>query len=91
MFEQFSSSFSNSDTAVLTNIYPSLREEPDPSVSSQLLAQNVAKFHKNVLYLPQLSDVVEYIDENSFGKDTIIISMGAGDVYKIGEKLNLKK
>ena len=91
LFEQFSSSFINSDIAILTNIYPSLREEKDDTVSSQILAQNVAKFHKNVLYLPELSDVVEYIDKNSFGKDTVIISMGAGDVYKIGEKLDLKK
>ncbi len=91
LFEQFSSSFTNSDIAILTNIYPSLREEKDDTVSSQILAQNVAKFHKNVLYLPELSDVVEYIDKNSFGKDTVIISMGAGDVYKIGEKLDLKK
>jgi UDP-N-acetylmuramate-alanine ligase len=51
----------------------------------------VAKFNKNVLYLPELSDVVEYIDKNSFTKDTIIISMGAGNVYKISEKLNLIK
>ena len=91
LFEQFSNSFGSSDTAVLTNIYPSLREDKDDTISSELLAQNVAKFHRNVLYLPELSDVVEYIDENSFGKDTIIISMGAGDVYKIGERLELKK
>ena len=91
LFEQFSSSFKDADVAILTNIYPSLREERDDTVSSELLAGSVAKFNKNVLYLPELSDVVEYIDKNSFGKDTIIISMGAGNVYKISEKLNLIK
>ena len=91
LFEQFSSSFKDTDIAILTNIYPSLREEKDDTVSSGLLAGSVAKFNKNVLYLPELSDVVEYIDKNSFGKDTIIISMGAGNVYKISEKLNLIK
>ena len=91
LFEQFSSSFKDTDIAILTNIYPSLREEKDDTVSSELLAASVAKFNKNVLYLPELSDVIEYIDKNSFGKDTIIISMGAGNVYKISEKLNLIK
>ncbi len=91
LFEQFSSSFKDADVAILTNIYSSLREEKDKTVSSGLLAENVAKFNKNVLYLPELSDVIEYIDKNSFGKDTIIISMGAGNVYKISEKLNLVK
>ncbi len=91
LFEQFSSSFKDADIAILTNIYPSLREEKDDTVSSGLLAESVAKFNKNVLYLPELSDVVEYIDKNAFGKDTVIISMGAGNVYKISEKLNLIK
>jgi UDP-N-acetylmuramate--alanine ligase len=91
LFEQFSSSFSNADIAILTNIYPSLREEKDDSVSSELLSLSVAKFHKNVLYLPELSDVVEYIDKNSFGEGSVIISMGAGDVYKISDKLKLVK
>ncbi|MCL5435242.1 MAG: UDP-N-acetylmuramate--L-alanine ligase [Patescibacteria group bacterium] len=91
LFEQFSSSFKDADIVILTNIYPSLREEKDETVSSGLLAESVAKFNKNVLYLPELSDVVEYIDKNSFGKDTIIISMGAGNVYKISERLNLIK
>ncbi len=91
LFEEFSTSFKDADIAVLTNIYPSLREEKDEFVSSGILAQNVAKFNKNVLYLPELSDVVEYIVKNDFGKDTVIISMGAGDVYKISEKLNIIK
>ena len=91
LFEQFSSSFNDANVVILTNIYPSLREEKDHTVSSKLLAESVAKFNRNVLYLPELSDVIEYVDKNSFGKDTIIISMGAGNVYKISDKLNLEK
>lgn len=91
LFEQFSSSFNDANVVILTNIYPSLREEKDYTISSKLLAESVAKFNRNVLYLPELSDVIEYVDKNSFGKDTIIISMGAGNVYKISDKLNLEK
>jgi UDP-N-acetylmuramate-alanine ligase len=31
--------------------------------------------------------VVEYIDKKKYGEDTIVITMGAGDIYKISSKL----
>ncbi len=71
----------------MTDIFSSQREEKDDAVSSQLLAQNVSNFNKNVVFLPSLADVVEYVDKNNFGRNTVLITMGAGDVYKAGEKL----
>ena len=91
LFDQFSKSFIDVDDLILTNIFSSLREKKDPSVSSELLAKETAKFTKNVVhFLPELSSVVEYINEQEYGKDTIVITMGAGDVYKINEKLKLR-
>lgn len=87
LFDEFSSSFISADEVILTDIYPSARENPDPSVSSELLSQAVKRFNKHVLYLPTLSDVVKYIKQKQFGEDTVIITMGAGDVYEIGEEL----
>jgi len=87
LYNDFVRSFQDTDTIILTDIYPSLREQPDPNVSSQKLALDIAKSHKNCIYLSSLDDVVEYIDKNAYKKDTIIITMGAGDVYKISEKL----
>jgi UDP-N-acetylmuramate-alanine ligase len=43
--------------------------------------------HPNVLFLPGILDVVEYIAKQRFSEDSLIITMGAGDVYKISEKL----
>jgi UDP-N-acetylmuramate--alanine ligase len=87
LFEQFISSFSDANELILIDIYPSLREEIDNSVSSKLLAEQIKKNHKNVEYIPSLDDVVEYLGQKSFGKDYVLITMGAGDVYKIYEKL----
>lgn len=87
LFEQFIYSFYNADTVILTNIYASLREQADPTVSSKMLVEKMRKFKKNVIFLPKLSDVVKYISQKQFGKDTIVITMGAGDVYRINEKL----
>ncbi|MEK7060990.1 MAG: UDP-N-acetylmuramate--L-alanine ligase, partial [Patescibacteria group bacterium] len=87
LFEQFSRSFTDADGVILTDIYSSLREDEDKNVSSELLSQDIAKFNKNVIFLSKLSDVVEYVDKNNFEKNTVLITMGAGDVYKAGERL----
>lgn len=87
LFEQFISSFSDADTVLLTDIYPSLREKADNTVSSKLIADNMSKLHKNVYYYPKLEDVVKYLGQKEFGKEFIILTMGAGDVYKVAESL----
>lgn len=85
LFEDFLHSFSSADTVLLTNIYSSLREKPDPAMSSQILAEGIGRFHRDVVFLPELSNVIEYIRQKQYSRDTIIITMGAGDIYKVGE------
>ena len=87
LFEQFTRSFTNANLVILTDIFPSLREEKDDSVSSELLANNIARHHSNVLFLPKLSDVLEYIGQKDWGPDTVLLTMGAGDIYKIWKNL----
>ncbi len=87
LFEQFTRSFTNANLVILTDIFPSLREEKDDSVSSELLANNIARHHLNVLFLPKLSDVLEYIGQKDWGPDTVLLTMGAGDIYKIWKNL----
>lgn len=87
LFEQFISSFAVADIVLLVDTYPSLREEVDSSVSSKLLADSISKIHKDVLYTPKAEDVIKYLDQKSFGKDYLIITMGAGDIYKIASYL----
>ena len=86
LFEQFSKSFDDIDTVVLTNIYASLREKPDPTVSMPDLAKKIGP---KALFLPKLTDVVKYINNQSFRDNVILITMGAGDVYKINERLKM--
>lgn len=88
LFNDFLNSFDASDTIILTEIYASLREAADPTITSLLLADAVRRYHKDVVFLPELSDVVEYINEKRFRHDTILVTMGAGDIYKIHAELN---
>jgi UDP-N-acetylmuramate--alanine ligase len=87
LFEQFTTSFSSASELILTDIFPSLREIADDTVSSKILAESVSKVKNDVLYLPKLEDVIKYLDQKSFNDSYIIITMGAGDVYKIGKEL----
>ncbi len=87
LFEDFITSFNMASTIVLTDIYASQREEKDPSISSKLLVERMSTLHPQVMYEPTLTDVVQYLNKCQFGKDTIILTMGAGDVYKIKDKL----
>ncbi len=87
LFEQFKTSFADANTIILTNIYASLREEADLTVSSALLASEVAKVHGDVVFLPTLANVIEYLSKKGYDKGTIVVTMGAGDIYKIWTNL----
>jgi len=90
LFEEFMHSFNDADIVAIVDIYPSLREEPDSSVSSKLLVDGISRFHKDVRFLPKLSDVIEYIKQKRFGRDFVVITMGAGDIYKIHDELRIE-
>jgi UDP-N-acetylmuramate--alanine ligase len=87
LFEQFSISFNDVDAVILTNIYSSLREKPDLSVSIQKLR---GKIGKKAILLPTLSDVVKYVNSQNYGKNVVLLTMGAGDVYKINQELRIR-
>src|ERR1035437_571083 len=87
LFEQFVTSFSLADQLILIDVFPSQREIIDNTVSSKILADNISRTHKDVLYMPKLEDVIKYLDQKNLNDKFIIITMGAGDVYKIGKKI----
>ena len=86
LFEEFASSFQDVNTLILTDIYASKREAFDSSISSKDLA-NAITSPTDVLYLPSLSDVVQYVHKKQFDANTILVTMGAGDVYQIAYEL----
>lgn len=87
LFNDFMRSFSDCDKTIITDIYASLREAIDPSVSSQQFVSELSKQQKDVLYLATLSDVIEYVKKNRFKENTVLIFMGAGDIYKAIDSL----
>lgn len=86
LLEQFSRSFEDVDMVILTKIFSSQREKIDPTVSMKELTRRVGQ---KALFIPELSGVVEYINNQNYGKNVILITMGAGDVYKVSERLKM--
>lgn len=87
LFHEFASSFSDADEIIICEIFPSFREEKDPNFSASLLADEIKRMGKNALYFRDLSDMVKYVSSRSFDKNTLVITMGAGDIYKTGSEL----
>lgn len=89
LFSEFLHAFDGADTVVLSDIFPSKREAVDLTVSSQFLSQELRRKLKAVLYKSTIHDVVEYVSKQRFKSDTVLLVMGAGDIYKILEHLVL--
>lgn len=83
--QEFGRSFLNSDVFICTDVYPA-REEPIPGITGEIIADAAKKFgHKNVVYVKDKNEIPSIL-KKIMRKDDIIITMGAGDIWKYGEK-----
>ena len=86
LFAEFTKAFYQSDMLVVLPIY-SAGEKIIADVNSELLYEGIKKHgHKNVVYMDGIESVVSYLTGCLKEKD-ILLTLGAGDVYKVGEKL----
>ncbi len=85
LLNEFAKSFNEADKIILAPIYKA-REEDDGSISSKVLAEKIKQKGGRVLALENFRKIVDYLMVN-FGKNYVIILMGAGDIYKVGERL----
>lgn len=87
LFDEFSNSFEEADVVVMMEIYAA-REKNINQMSSKLLVDEIKKKHpeKEVYFFVEFDDIVDYIYKNA-EKNDLILTMGAGDVYKVAEKL----
>ncbi|MBF1323373.1 MAG: UDP-N-acetylmuramate--L-alanine ligase, partial [Mogibacterium diversum] len=87
LFEDFVDSFDHVDSLIITDIYAA-REKDVYGVSSYQLVNAIkAKYpDREVYYVQDFEDIVKYLSANA-EKDDIVMTMGAGDVYKIGQMM----
>ncbi len=84
LLQEFARSFYQADILVVTEIYPA-GEDPIEGISGELVAQVIKNFgHKRVIFIKELKDIPGYLRDVVQPGDTLL-TLGAGDVYKVGE------
>lgn len=77
LFDDFTKSFSNSDSTYITDIYQASETETK-NVSGALLAEKTP----NAIYLPSIENFIPELKELINKDKTILLFAGAGNIYK---------
>lgn len=83
LMNEFSKAFTMADRVFVTDIYAS-REKDSGLVHSTNLVEKINQYVNNAVYISSFKDIVDRLIQESSPGD-LILTMGAGDVNKIGE------
>ena len=84
LFDEFTRAFYQSDILIVMPIYPA-SEKMIPGITAGKLAKSIrAHGHKEVIYLSSVDECLTHLDELIKTGD-LILTLGAGNVFKVGE------
>lgn len=85
LFEEFGKAFSDADKIIVADIYAA-REKDTGLINAKDIAEKIRSNDKDAVYLGNFDNIVDYIKSTACPGD-LLITMGAGDVYLVGERL----
>jgi UDP-N-acetylmuramate--alanine ligase len=86
LLEEFFTAFNQADKLIMTDIYAA-GEKPIPGVSGEALYNGVRKHgHKDATFIADKEAVAGHLVQ-VLRKGDLLITLGAGDVWKIGEQV----
>ena len=85
LYNEFANVLSKADEIILLPIY-SAGEKPILGISSELIYNKLLNYNSDVKIFSSKEEAFDYL-KNYKNSDVIIITLGAGDVYKVGELL----
>ena len=85
LFEDFALVLKDVEHVILAPVFAA-RETDTLGVSSDLLAERIRELGGDVISLPSFDEIVDHLLQNCT-KGDLLITMGAGDVVRIGEEL----
>ncbi|MCJ7656315.1 MAG: UDP-N-acetylmuramate--L-alanine ligase [Candidatus Atribacteria bacterium] len=84
--EKFGKAFFDADCVIVNDIY-SANELPISGISGETIFREIKKnYHRQIKYLPSKDNILSYLYEMIQPGD-IIITMGAGDIWTVGQEL----
>ncbi|OGF28484.1 UDP-N-acetylmuramate--L-alanine ligase [Candidatus Falkowbacteria bacterium RIFOXYB2_FULL_34_18] len=86
LLNDFAESFGDTDELIVLDIYGSAREAQGDVHSRDLIEKIIKAGQKNASYIPTLAECEAYVREKLKSGDVLIL-MGAGEAYKIGQNL----
>ena len=86
LFDDFTKCFHGADQIVLLPIYFA-REAKDESISSGKLAEEICKNGDKAIAFTDFELAEGYLGGQTFGENDVFVTMGAGEAYKIADKL----
>ena len=85
LLKEFSESFSDADKVIVCDIFAA-REKDTGEIHSKQLVDLLIENKVDAMYFETFEQIKDYISENVKSGD-LVLTMGAGDVYTIGEML----
>ncbi len=90
LFNEFLGAFKDADALILTDIYAASEREIEGVHASKLCEGIRSSGHKNAVYIPDFDRIVDHLCETARPGD-VIITLGAGSVWKVGEEYLKRK
>ncbi len=85
LFDDFVNSLFLADKIIILEIYTSAREKQG-EISSKDLVLAVNEIEKKAIYIQTIEDLAIWV-KNNLKKDDIFITLGAGDIWKVHDKI----
>ena len=85
LLDDFAKVLSKADIVVLADIYAA-REKDTLGISSKDIESLINKEHKKAFYFPTFDEIESFVLSH-LNEGDICITMGAGDIYKLGEDI----
>src|SRR3989339_324308 len=86
LFEDFAKCFKGADRIILLPIYFA-REDKDGSISSGKLAEAICKNGEKAIAFTDFELAENYLKGEIFDKNEVFVTMGAGEAYKVADKV----
>lgn len=84
LLDEFFTAFNQADSVIVMEIYAA-GEQSIPGISGWAVHEGIKRHgHKDVMFIPTKEEVVEHLIK-SLAPGDILITLGAGDVWKVGE------
>lgn len=85
LLNEFSEAFYDADNVIITDIYAA-REKDTGEINSKDLVEKIKQTSNNAVYMKTFNEIEAFLKEKLAPGD-LFLTIGAGDVYKIGEEI----